>query len=1132
MFAVRSAQTGVGVHVHRSERTDVLLRELAAVLAQPPEDPLAPDLVAVPTPGIERFISQGLARCLGTSPTDRDGICANVLFPSPTTIVNDVVARTTGQDPRTDPWLPQRAAWSLLAVVDRSADHRWCRPLARHLGLAPDVARTPGDRRDRRFAVAARLTRLFASYGAQRPSLILDWAAGRDLDGVGAALPDDLQWQPELWRRLRAEIASPSPAERLAATCQALVADPGAIDLPQRLSVFGPSRLPAHHLRVLEALGAGREVHLWLPDASPRAWESQHETRTPMRRSSEDAAGAVRHPLLRSFGRDARELRVQLDGGALASIRTTDCHHGADLTGATLLGRLQVQIRDDVDPWTTRTRSGPYVIPPGDSSIQVHACPGQPRQAEVVRDVILGLLQGDPTLQPRDILIMSPDLATFAPVLSAAIGEDPTGVGAAGDLRLRIADRTPEQDNELLATTAVVLQMLPGRMGLSEVLELAARPPVRSRFGFDDDTLARLTTLATQAGITWGLDRATRDGYLVPVPAGTWAWGLDRLLLGVAMSEDGLEHFGDVLPLDDVQGGDVRAVGQLAEFVTRLVQLRDITQPRHTARQWADILMTLVTDLMDARGEDAWQLPHALGVLSALAVNADRHADDLELSLAEVRVMLRGVLEGRPTRANFRSGGLTVCGLAPMRSVPYRVICLVGLDDVAFPRSPAADGDDVLARDPLVGERDPRSEDRQLLLDAVMAATDHLVVTYTGRDDRSNEPRPPCPPLAELLDAVDATAVTAAGTPARDQVLVTHPLQPFDARNFIAGALILGGPFSHDRRALAAARTVAGPRASRVPFIVGDLRPEPVRQLSLHQLAAFLASPPAAFLRHRLGLVPSHDDDPPPEALPIDPDGLARWAIGERALRQVMRGLPATSVAEAERLRGQLPPGALGGQVLQGIGTSVSALAHRAGGLRQGPGRPMSVRLQVADGVRLVGTVPGVHGDRIVRVTYARAKPTHQVRVWPELLAAAAHEEASGWAAYLVARGTDVTLRAPDPEAALRILGELAQLYCAGLTSPLPLMPATGMHYVQRRVRGQRPQTALLAARGTAWQPQVAPERDAPGVVTVWGPRAELEQLLTEPPRPDEQWFPDEPTRFGALARRLWEPILAAREEA
>ena len=135
-----------------------------------------------------------------------------------------------------------------------------------------------------------------------------------------------------------------------------------------------------------------------------------------------------------------------------------------------------------------------------------------------------------------------------------------------------------------------------------------------------------------------------------------------------------------------------------------------------------------------------------------MVTEAAGHATDL--ALEEIRAVLADRVKGRPTRANFRTGHLTVCTLVPMRSVPHRVVCLLGLDDGVFPRKGPRDGDDLMLDDPHVGERDARTEDRQLLLDALMAATDKLIVTYTGNDERTNLERPPAVPVGELLDVI------------------------------------------------------------------------------------------------------------------------------------------------------------------------------------------------------------------------------------------------------------------------------------------------------------------------------------------------------------------------------------------
>ena len=591
------------------------------------------------------------------------------------------------------------------------------------------------------------------------------------------------------------------------------------------------------------------------------------------------------------------------------------------------------------------------------------------------------------------------------------------------------------------------------------------------------------------------------------------------------MSEDGLALVNHVLPVDDVNSGDVELVGRLAELVTRLKRARETMQGSHPVQEWVRILSDALSDLTDNRGADAWQLPNALGAIAPLADNAGGYADVVPLSLADIRWLLAEVLAGRPTRSNFRSGDLTVCGLVPMRSVPHRVICLVGMDDGAFPRIGRSDGDDILARDPLIGERDLRSEDRQLLLDAIMAATDHLIITYTGADERTNAPQPPCVPLGDLLDTLDAMA----GGTARDHVCVNHPLQPFDARNFTPAALGTDGPFSHDRSALAAARRAAEPRQPAPSLLIRKLPAPASTHVSPKELGDFLASPPKAFLKSRLGLSLRDEDDPTPEGIPIELDALARWHIGNRSLRLLTHGDSVENVAAAEWARGDLPPGALGEKVLREVGDEAEGIAEVFAKLKTGHPRQIGVNIDLLSGVRVVGTVTDVYGDGIVRASFSKAKPKHELQVWPELLALAASEPNVQWTAHMVTFGGGFTLTAPPAEEAIRILAELVDLYAAGGCSPLPLPAATSRSYAKRRAEGKDVRESVRAATYASWQ-RNANDRSQAEIVAFWGPEADIGVLLEETPEPGENWF-DEPTRFGMLARRLWTPVLAARAE-
>jgi exodeoxyribonuclease V gamma subunit len=473
--------------------------------------------------------------------------------------------------------------------------------------------------------------------------------------------------------------------------------------------------------------------------------------------------------------------------------------------------------------------------------------------------------------------------------------------------------------------------------------------------------------------------------------------------------------------------------------------------------------------------------------------------------------------------------------------VPHRVICLLGLDDGRFPRTASVDGDDVLARDPLVGERDPRSEDRQLLLDAILAARDHLVVLYTGADPRTNAHRPPAVPVGEVLDAADTLAVTADGLAAREQVVVHHPLQPFDARNFVAGSLGTGAlPFSHDRQALAGAVRAIRAREPRGPFLHPPLtQKEEPADLALDDLIAFLEHPAKAFLRQRLGVTLVRDGDDLDDALAVGLGPLDQWAVGDRLLRARLAGADATTCMQAEWRRQTLPPGELGRRVVEGVMTEVDPLVEASADVRVGSARVVDVAAEVA-GRRVVGTVGGVYGDTVVRVEYSRLGPKHRLRAWAQLLALTTARPDASWTAVTIGRdrrsGVARSVLGPvDVAMAGEHLAALVELRARGLRAPLPLATKTSEAYAAKRGEGVTAANAQQLARREWANTRYDGEQADPAHRLVWGDAAPLEVMLAEKVTDDEQpvgWLGDEPHRFGALARRLWEPLRTAEKLA
>jgi exodeoxyribonuclease V gamma subunit len=1009
-------------------------------------------------------------------------------------------------------------AWPILAVLDESLDEAWCEPVARHLGHF-DTGAEAELRQGRRYAVAARLARLFAAYAVQRPALLADWFEGRDTDGRGAAVDDDLAWQPELWRRLIDRIDAPPPNARHAETLAQLRDQPESLDLPDRLSLFGHTRLPVTEVELLSALAEYRDVHLWLPHPSGALWQRLQAAGTAAGdRALDKSHQAADHPLLATLGRDSRELQL-----TLAPTSAVRHHYPPPPAPGTLLGWLQDDLRNNtVSPGGRRLAAH-------DRSVQVHACHGAARQVDVLREVLLGMLQADPTLEPRDILVMCPDIETYAPLITARFGLGDLGENShpAHRLRVQLADRSLTQTNPLLGIAAQLLDVAGSRATASQVLDLAQAEPVRRRFRFTDDDLDTITAWVRESGIRWAFDRDDRRPFgLADYPQNTWRFGLDRVVSGVTMSADAHAWIGTALPLDDVGSTRIDLAGRFAEYVDRLQLIASRLDGSRPLAEWLDQLRGGIEQLTRVGPDDSWQVGQVHREFAGVAADAGPLAGT-SLRLPDVRTLLSAHLAGRPTRANFRTGTLTVCTMVPMRSVPHRVICLLGLDDGVFPRFGLADGDDVLARCPLTGERDVRSEDRQLMLDAILAATESLVITYTGANEYSGQPRPPAVPLGELLDALDRTTESEV----RDAVLVRHPLQPFDGKNLEPGRLGSPGPFTFDPTALVAARAATGSRPPRPEFLAAPLSLPQGDDVALADLLAFFRDPVKGFFR-ALDLTLPWEVDGVSDAMPVEIDNLEKWSVGDRMLADMLAGLHPDDALNAEWRRGTLPPGRLGWRTATEIRDVARGLAASAHPHRQVSPRAVDVDVDLGHGRRLTGTVPGLYAYQLVSVTYSRLDAKQLLRAWVQVLALSANDEDHNWTSLVIgraSRGSNPAARLFGPVGAevRALLADLVAIYDAGRREPLPLPLKTSYAWHQARRTNDDP----VAAAGRRWRPSMYDgENSDPAHVRVWGPNTTLKVLL-EPTRPGEE-RPGEPTRLGAYAARVWEPMLRFEQGA
>ncbi len=1082
--------------VHRSETARGLVGGLAEVLADHPSDPLTGELIVVPTRGIERWLTQELS-LISVGGRPAPGITANIDFRFPGSFFSYLA--TTVDDSDIDRWARRSLMWDVLAVLDDHLDGPLFLPVRAFVSSESPPAN--------RMVAAERIAGLFARYDHEYPAMLRAWSAGADTGPAGDELSEVHRWQPILWRAVRASIGVPCLGERIDDIAKALANDPGILDLPDRVSLYGFTAVSEGDLKLLIALAQSRDTHLFVLHPSDRAWVSP-------------APDGPRNGLLRSWGRNAEHLRSQLE--TLEVDRFID-HAVPPADESTLLGRLQARIRADSDQSTAGS------LDAFDRSVQIHSCHGPSRQVEVVRDAILHALAEDPTLEPRDVLIMCPDVEAFAPLIEAAFHADlADGVGIP-HIRVRIADRAPAAVNPLADLVARVVALGRSRAAASELIEFLDLAPVRARFWLDDDRVSSLVALTSGLSVRWGFDGSHRSIHgLDGRPEFTWASGLDRLAAGAFLSDRSVGTVKGVAPLGGVETGELDAASTLFEMINRFQYVCAGMREPANPTTWRERLLE-AADLLGATDWDgAWQRPALIRDLERLLPEAPA---DQVLSIDEVEVVLEDLRRTRATTTNHRTGDLTVCTLMPMRSVPHRVVCLVGMDDGRFPRNPLVDGDDLLGRLEAPGLRDAARQDRQLLLDALMAAEERLIVTFSGRDERTNAPLPPAVPIAELLEEIDDIASPdSEGVRASNRVTLAHPLQPFNPINFMAGA-ITDGIWGFDRHMAAGARALTT-AATELP---GEeyAEWEPPDVIDLADLRAFLEHPVRSFVVTRMAVRYYDPDGLRDDRIPLELDALQKWGVGDALLKAELAGADREAVFESLAAEGRVPVGALAAGLFEEVCADVDAIvdAARSEGVGTELGDAVHVDLILPSGKNLVGTVPAVTSLGIERVTFSKARPKQKLAVWVDLLAASATLAERSLEGVLVGKGdkggADVTRwsapAAPDSaDWAIQRLDELVDLYLRGMADPLPLFCETSYEFAASS-NEDKIRDAWLTWGG--WGEATDRHHRA-----IFGDGREYEDLLVFDVPADEQGgdWPAGDNRFEVLARRLWFPIFEA----
>ena len=996
--------------VHYSNRLDTLANALASLTREPLASAFSPEIVLVQSRGVARWLSLRLA--------DASEICANVRFPFPNAYAWQLYRALAPDVPETSPFDPQILVWRILALLPAHEDRPEFESVRNYVAGDPL----------RRYELAVRLAGLFDQYLLYRPDWITEWEGGRAKE-----------WQAVLWRTLVKDAAVPHRARLHATLLEQLTrgtgpADTVAAELPERLSLFGAPALAPSLLALLEALARHVDVHLFLHNPCREYWGDIREAGEIARKAAANDPGAalldVGNALLASLGKQGRDFFDLLTD--IESAQTRECF--VDPDEATLLGAIQADILN------LRDRTPPASVAIDDHSVQIHACHSAMREVEVLHDQLLALFSAHPDLEPSDIIVMAPDIEAYAPYIEAVFGTR--------DLRIpyNVSDRSAQHESALAATFMALLDLAGSRYDANRVLGLLDEVAVRRRFGLTEGDLDTISRWVRTSQIRWGIDGAHRARLGLPAThEHTWRFGLERLLLGYALPGGGERLFDDILPYDDIEGSLGETLGRFVSFVEGALALDTELSHARDIAAWSDRLDEILHRFFDPDDDRLHELEAVRSVVDLLRVHARAARFRSDVPLSVIKSALRERLEV-PGRA-FLSGGVTFCAMVPMRSLPFEVVCMIGMNDSAFPRIRRPYGFDLIGQSFRKGDRSRRDDDRYLFLESLLCARRCLYASYVGRNVRDDSVIPPSVLVSELLDYIDQHFRDAGEGKLRNRLVTIHPLQAFSPRYFEGG----NGLYSYSEAMRDAAALTGTGRRTPEAFISSGLpAPEEDRPriVELDSLIRFFRGPARYLLRERLNIHLETAEEEIEGREPFAVDALTGYLLKQRLLTLKLRG-DSTDVLAVERAGGELPHGRMGEIAFEHERTQVERFVAKIDSwIPRQRLDPIPVSLEVAD-VRLTGALTGASPDGLLTYRPAAVTVNDRVAFWIRHLALNAVRP-QGVALTSRCIGQDVMLTLQPVDDPTGALEQLLQLYFAGLLRPLHFFPKTACIYFER----------------------------------------------------------------------------------
>lgn len=1048
--------------VYHSNQTGLLKDLLIALIKQDPlSDVFNNETVLVQSPGMAQWLQLEIAQATG--------IAANIDFPLPASFIWQQFKALLPDVPEKSPFNKEAMTWQIMKLLPECLDDSDFAPLKTYLEDDPYLRK--------RYQLSGKIADIFDQYLVYRPDWIDNWESLSEvevsLDTLEPSWLGNNIWQAKLWRLLvnsiKQSFQEQGKAYHRAGLYQEFLssldkANPGKLThLPKRIFVFGISSLPESYLQALLGLAEHCDVHFLLPNPCQFYWGDIVDPKLLAKRFAQmrpklavqqgeinklentswqkdkqhldwacsgDVESEVGNPLLASMGKMGRDFLYQL-----YSLEQQEVDAFVEINRDSLLQHIQADILEltDSSSQTLNDVTARIKVEESDNSFTVHACHSVMREVEILHDNLLAMFEQDNSLTPKDIIVMVPNIDSYAPYVKAVFSR----ANNETYIPFCISDVSAQQENPVLVSFMQLLNLQQSRYNKDDILALLEVPAILSRFAITQEEFELLRHWISESGIRWGLNRDSAKQWGLPaLEQNSWLFGLKRMLLGYAMSE---HRFENIAPYDEVQGLKGDLLGRFIEFIDKLLLLEPQLQAEKSCQEWQLFINQLIDDFYledDDNNPIFQQIREQVQKLTEQTVQANFTQP---LSLLVVQEYLQGHLSLQSNSQRFLAGQVNFCTLMPMRSIPFKVVCLLGMNDGVYPRSLLPMGFDLMVGHRQRGDRSRREEDRYLFLEALLSAQSRFYISYLGRDISDNSEKMPSVLVSELLNYIQQSFYLSASQQLLaetqlDQSVIEkqllsilihyYPMQSFSEQYF-------SEQFNSYQQRWWLARAENEDTSSR------NL-PLPVQldnNIELNALISFLQNPCRAFFNHSLNVRFDIEEVQEENDEPFALDNLQQYLLKQQ---QFQRGLDDQAIVELYKqlqAQGKLPVGEFGPLVFNKDLQVMVDLATIYSGYFIGEIEQIEVDIPFKE-KRLIGVLTDHCENGLVRMKPGNIKGKDLLKLWVEHLCyCIAHGQHLNATIFGQSRG--FYFEEIPADYAHQRLQEFIELYETGLTTPL-----------------------------------------------------------------------------------------------